>query len=148
MARKLVNEKRGWRVGTGAQSLALKLQAPAALARRGWIRAVRAGAIAVPLLVVSTAGAQDCTALLSLFQQGLSTAEIAEMTGLTSNQVEACGQQLRQPIYVGPAGAPPVNAAGPPPRDPAGPPPFGAAGPPPVGAAGPPPVGRDVKRLP
>ena len=148
MAQRFENGKCAWRLGTSAQPVAPKLHAPGAGGHKGWPRGVRAGALAVSLLVVSTAGAQDCTTLLSVFQQGLSTAEIAEMTGLTSNQVEACGQQLRQPIYVGPAGAPPVNAAGPPPRNPAGPPPLGAAGPPPVGAAGPPPVGRDVKRLP
>src|SRR5215475_7667027 len=94
------------------------------------------------------ASAQDCTAFLNLFQQGLTDRQIAAATGLTSNDAAACRRQLQQPIVVGPQGPPPVGAAGPPPRRAAGPPPVGAAGPPPVGAAGPPPVGREVKRLP
>ncbi len=94
------------------------------------------------------ARAQDCTTLLSLFQRGLSTAQISQMSGLSDNDVESCRKQLSQPIFVGPAGPPPVGAAGPPPRGAAGPPPLGAAGPPPFGAAGPPPVGHEVKRLP
>ncbi len=86
--------------------------------------------------------------MLGLFQQGLSTNEIARDTGLTHSQVDACRRQLQQPIFVGPEGAPPQGAAGPAPRNAAGPPPVGAPGPPPVGAAGPPPVGRVIKRLP
>ena len=94
------------------------------------------------------ARAQDCTAFLNLFQQGLSDRQIAGATGLTTNDVAACRRQLQRPIVVGPEGPPPVGAAGSAPRRAAGPPPVGAAGPPPVGAAGPPPVGREVKRLP
>ena len=113
-----------------------------------WRGLVAAGALAAMFGFAATAEAQDCTTLLSAFQQGLSAAQIARMTGLTTNDVERCRRQLSRPIFVGPAGAPPVNAAGPPPRNPAGPPPLGAAGPPPVNAAGPPPVGHEVKRLP
>lgn len=91
---------------------------------------------------------QDCGFLLGLFQQGLSTTEIARGTGLGTNEVEACRRELRRPIFVGPQGPPPLNAAGPPPKNAPGPPPLGAAGRPPLGAAGPPPVGHDVRRLP
>ena len=112
----------------------------------------RAALLAIVLagfvLFPARARAQDCTTLLSLFQRGLSTAQISEMTGLSGNDVESCRKQLSQPIFVGPAGPPPLGAAGPPPRGAAGPPPLGAAGPPPFGAAGPPPVGHEVKRLP
>jgi hypothetical protein len=142
MAPRFENEKHG----LGIRNRRATLDGPAA--GRSWIRAVPTGAIAVSLLFAGIAWAQDCTALLSLFQQGFNAAQIAEMTGLTGNQVEACRQQLSRPIFVGPAGAPPVNAAGPPPLNPVGPPPLGAAGPPPVGAAGPPPVGQEIKRLP
>jgi hypothetical protein len=100
------------------------------------------------LLFAQRAPAQDCTSLLGLFQGGSSTLEIAQATGLTTNEVEACRRELSQPIFIGPAGAPPRGAAGPAPVHAAGPPPRGAAGPPPVGAAGAPPVGREVKRLP
>lgn len=96
----------------------------------------------------AAARAQDCTSLLSLFQQGLSDGDIAQATGLRTNNVAACRRELQRPIFVGPAGAPPVGAAGPAPGKAAGPAPRGAAGPPPVGAAGPPPAGREVKRLP
>ena len=95
------------------------------------------------------ASAQDCTALLNLFQQGLSDQQIAGATGLTTNDVAACRRQLQPPIVVGPQGPPPMGAAGPPPLGAAGRPPMGAAGPPPVGAGGPPPVGaagREPKR--
>ena len=91
---------------------------------------------------------QDCTAFLSLFQQGLTDAQVAGAAGITTNDAAACRRQLQRPIVVGPQGPPPVGAAGPAPRNAAGPPPRGAAGPPPIGAAGPPPVGREVKRLP
>jgi hypothetical protein len=102
------------------------------------------------LTVAWTAGAraQNCTSLLSLFQQGLSDADIAQAAGWHTNSVAACRRDLQRPIVVGPSGAPPVGAAGPAPGNAAGPPPRGAAGPPPIGAAGPPPVGREVKRLP
>jgi len=96
----------------------------------------------------ATARAQDCTSLLSLFQQGLSDADIARATGLPTNSVASCRRDLQRPIVVGPAGPPPLGAAGPPPVGAAGPPPVGAAGRPPLGAAGPPPVSREVKRLP
>jgi len=123
-------------------------------------------------VVVSLAGAvtaapvaaQECVALLPLFQQGRGDAEIAAITGLSTNSVGACRRELSRPLGVGPAGAPPAAAVGPPPvnapgRPPigaagvpparaAGAPPVGAAGAPPAGAAGAPPVGRDIKRLP
>lgn len=105
-------------------------------------------AAAVVLLCAGSAPAQDCGWLLGLFQQGLSTEDIARNAGLTPNQVDACRRQLQQPIFVGPEGAPPQGAVGPAPRNAAGPPPVGAAGKPPVGAVGPPPVGREIKRLP
>jgi hypothetical protein len=105
-------------------------------------------AVTIVLVCATAARAQDCSALLSLFQQGRSTAEIARATGMTRHDVKACRQQLRRPIFVGPQGPPPLGAVGPAPRNAAGPPPLGAAGPPPFGAAGPPPVGHDVKRLP
>lgn len=108
-------------------------------------------AAAVLMMGVAWAGAaraQDCTTLLSMFQQGRSDGAIAQVTGLTRNDVARCRRELQRPIVVGPEGPPPVGAAGPAPRNPAGPPPRGAAGPPPVGAAGPPPVGREIKRLP
>src|SRR5574337_1069128 len=89
-------------------------------------------ATAVVLLCPVPVRGQDCGWLLGLFQQGLSTGEIARDTGLTGNQVEACRRQLQQPIFVGPEGAPPQGAVGPAPRN----------------AAGPPPVGHEVKRLP
>jgi hypothetical protein len=104
--------------------------------------------MAASVTFVGIAPAQECTTLLSLFQQGLSNVEIARSTGWTTNNVAACRRELQRPIIVGPAGAPPVGAAGPAPRNAAGPPPVGAAGPPPVGAAGPPPVGHEVRRLP
>jgi hypothetical protein len=104
--------------------------------------------LTVSVGLAGAARAQDCTAFLNLFQQGLSDRQIAGATGLTTNAVAACRRQLQQPIVVGPQGPPPVGAAGPAPRRAAGPPPVGAAGPPPVGAAGPAPVGREVKRLP
>ena len=108
-----------------------------------------AGAVvAASVTFVGFARAQECTALLSLFQQGLSDVEIARSTGWTPNNVAACRRSLQRPIVVGPEGAPPVGAAGPAPRGAVGPPPVRAAGPPPVGAAGPPPVGHEVKRLP
>ncbi len=103
---------------------------------------------AVSAALASPSAAQDCTDLLGAFQQGMSSGQIASMTGLNANQVEFCRRELSHPIFVGPAGTAPMNAAGPPPRNAAGPPPFGAAGPPPIGAAGPPPVGHEVKRLP
>ena len=105
-------------------------------------------ATTVVLVCAAPVRGQDCSWLLGLFQQGLSTAEIARETGMTGNQVEACQRQLRQPIFVGPEGVPPQGAVGPAPLNAAGPPPVGAAGPPPVGAAGPAPVGHKVKRLP
>ncbi|HVO26182.1 MAG TPA: hypothetical protein VMW56_21410 [Candidatus Margulisiibacteriota bacterium] len=104
--------------------------------------------LTVSVAVGGRASGLDCTAFLSLFQQGLSDKQIARQTGLTTNDVAACRRQLQQPIVVGPQGPPPVGAAGPAPRGAAGPPPVGAAGPPPVGAAGAPPVGREIKRLP
>lgn len=110
--------------------------------------ALVAAALALSFGVAATARAQDCTTLLSMFQRGLSDAEIGQMTGLSGNDVAGCRRQLSQPIFVGPAGPPPMGAAGPPPHGAAGPPPLGAAGPPPLGAAGRPPVGREVKRLP
>ena len=107
------------------------------------------GIVLATHLCASEVAAQDCTPLLSMFQAGRSTAEIAQITGLTTNEVDFCHQQLRRPVFIGPAGAPPVGAPGPAPRNAAGPPPSGnAVGPPPVGAAGPPPVGRDIRRLP
>jgi hypothetical protein len=124
---------------------------------RFWACSLVGGAFWV-LLAAGTAVGQDCTALLGAFQQGMSSADIARMTGLTVSQVELCRGNLSQPSVVGPqgplplraagppplgaAGPPPVGAAGPPSAGAAGPPPRGAAGPPPVGAAGPPPVNR------
>lgn len=92
--------------------------------------------------------ANDCMALLPLFQRGLSDPEIAAETQLPFAVVESCRRELSRPLPVGPAGAPPMGAVGAPPAGAAGRPPLGAAGPPPMGAAGPPPVGRDVQRLP
>jgi hypothetical protein len=116
---------------------------------RGWKLLLAVGvALAVSSGLSGTAGAQDCTAFLNLFQQGLSDRQIAQATGLRTNDVAACRRQLQRPIVVGPEGPPPVGAAGPAPRRAAGPPPVGAAGPPPVGAAGAPPAGREIKRLP
>jgi len=113
-----------------------------------WGLLLAGAALAASVSFVGVARAQECTTLLSLFQQGLSNAEIARSTGWTTNNVAACRRQLQRPIIVGPQGPPPVGAAGPAPQNAAGPPPRGAAGPPPIGAAGPPPVGREVKRLP
>ena len=104
--------------------------------------------MAASVTLVGAAHAQECTTLLSLFQQGYSNVEIARTTGWTSNNVAACRHELQRPIVVSPAGPPPVGAAGPAPHNAAGPPPRGAAGPPPIGAAGPPPIGREIKRLP
>ena len=94
------------------------------------------------VLAAGTAVGQDCTALLGLFQQGVSSADIARISGLTVNQVELCRGDLSQPSMVGPQGPLPLGAAGPPSAGAAGPAPRGAAGPPPVGAAGKPPVTR------
>jgi hypothetical protein len=105
-------------------------------------------ALAALLWAESAARAADCVALLPLFQRGGSDAQVAEATGLPFAAVSSCRRELSRPVYVGPAGAPPMGAAGPPPMGAAGRPPMGAAGAPPMGAAGPPPVGRDVKRLP
>jgi hypothetical protein len=98
--------------------------------------------------LAATVPAQDCTAFVNLFQQGLSDRQIAGATGLTINDVAACRRQLQHPIVVGPQGPPPIGAAGPPPLGAAGPPPLGAAGPPPAGAAGAPRVGIEGKRVP
>ncbi len=102
----------------------------------------------VALVCAAPVWAQDCSALLGLFQQGRSTIEIARVTGLTGNEVEACRRQLSRSSFVGPAGRAPQGAAGPAPVGAAGPPPVGAAGPPPLGAAGRPPVGGAVRRVP
>lgn len=115
---------------------------------RSWRLLLAGVAAAASVTFVGVARAQECTALLSLFQQGLSNVQIARNTGLTTNNVAACRQTLQRPIIVGPEGPPPIGAVGPAPRNAAGPPPVHAAGPPPVGAAGPPPVGREIKRLP
>jgi len=104
---------------------------------RLWLAGVT---MAASLALAGAARAQECTTLLSLFQQGLGNVEIARRTGWTTNNVAACRRELQRPIVVGPAGAPPVGAAGPAPGN--------AAGPPPVRAAGPPPVGHEVRRLP
>jgi len=106
-----------------------------------------AAAVIVPLALAAPVSAQDCTSILSLLQQGRSTADISRRSGLSPAEVLQCRRELSQPIFVGPEGPPPVHAAGPPPRNAAGPPPIGAAGPPPIGAAGPPPVGRQVVPL-
>ena len=119
---------------------------------RFWPCSLVGGAFWV-VLAAGTAVGQDCTALLGLFQQGVSSADIARMAGLTVNQVELCRGDLSQPSVVGPQGPLPLGAAGPAPFGAAGPPPVGAAGPPargaagpaPVGAAGPPPVGAAGK---
>ncbi len=119
--------------------------------RHKWLHRSLLPAAAMGALICAPAPAAhgtDCGSLLSLFQEGRSTVEIARMTGLTSTEVGDCRRELSRPIFVGPEGVPPYGAAGPPPRNAAGPPPGGAAGPPPVGPAGPPPKGREVKRLP
>jgi hypothetical protein len=103
---------------------------------------VAAVLLAAVLVSMRTARAQECTALLDMLQQGMSSARIAGITGLSVDEVEGCRRQVSQPIFVGPAGSPPLGAAGPVPRGAAGPPPMGAPGPPPIGAAGPPPVGH------
>lgn len=108
---------------------------------RFWACSLVGGAFWV-LMAAGTAVGQDCTTLLGLFQQGMSSADIARMTGLTINQVELCHGDLSQPSVVGPQGPLPLGAAGPPSAGAAGPAPRGAAGPPPVGAAGKPPVTR------
>ncbi len=107
-------------------------------------------AAAAALLFVGLAApaSADCNALLPLFQQGGSVAQVAQATGLSFAEVDLCRRELSRPVYVGPAGAPPLNAAGAPPLGAAGRPPMGAAGAPPIGAAGPPPLGRDVRRRP
>ena len=127
----------------------MKARYPRHSRHRG-IAAVWVAAVVSVLLIASVARAQDCTPLISLFKQGLNTAQIAQLSGLSPNEVEGCRRILSQPIIVGPEGAPPQNAVGPPPRRAAGPPPSGnAVGPPPSGnAAGPPPVGHEVRRLP
>jgi len=107
---------------------------------RFWACSLVGGALLV-VLAAGLALGQDCATLLGLFQQGLSSAEIARATGLTVNQVELCWGNLNQPPVVGPQGSPPLGAVGPPPFGAAGRPPVGAAGPPPVGAAGPAPGG-------
>ena len=104
---------------------------------RFWACSLVGGAFWV-MLAAGTAVGQDCTALLGAFQQGMSSADIARMTGLTVSQVELCRGDLSQPAEVGPQGPLPLGAAGPAPLGAAGPPPVGAAGPS-VGAAGPPP---------
>ncbi len=110
---------------------------------------VLVGTIATMVALPLASQAQDCTALLGLFQRGLSSSQISQATGLSVNEVDGCRQQLSnswpgvpagEPPF-GAAGPPPVGAAGPSPVDPAGPPQLNAAGPPPVGAAGPPPIG-------
>ncbi len=108
-----------------------------------WKRVVFGATLTVSVGLGGLASAQDCTAFVSLFQQGLSDQQIAGATGLTTNDVAACRRQLQPPVMVGPQGPPPMGAAGPPPFGAAGPPPVGAAGRPPVGAAG-----REGKRVP
>ena len=135
----------------------------------------RPGSLASKLNVLTQAGADlefiiarrspDKPGMGVLFVTPLKgDAEIAAITGLSTNSVGACRRELSRPLGVGPAGAPPAAAVGPPPvnapgRPPigaagvppagaAGAPPVGAAGAPPAGAAGAPPVGRDIKRLP
>jgi len=88
---------------------------------RFWASSLVGGALLV-VLAAGLAPGQDCATLLGLLQQGLSSAAIARVTGLTVNQVELCRGNLSQPSVVGPQGPPPLGAAGPPP--------FGAAGPP------------------
>jgi hypothetical protein len=106
-----------------------------------WKRLLVAVVVALTGAVTAApVAAQECVVLLPLFQQGKGDAAIAAITGLPRNAVSACRRELRRPISVSPAGAPPVGAAGPPP--------VNAPGPPPVGAAGAPPVGRDINRLP
>jgi hypothetical protein len=107
---------------------------------RFWASSLVGGALLV-VLAAGLAPGQDCATLLGLLQQGLSSAAIARVTGLTVNQVELCRGNLSQPSVVGPQGPPPLGAAGPPPFGAAGPPAVGAAGPPPAGAAGPAPGG-------
>lgn len=116
--------------------------------RLGMWPLVAATALALEVAAPPRGAAQDCNALLGPLQQGLSSAEIAQMTGLSTFDVELCRRALSQPIMVGPAGAPPSGAVGSPPRGAAGPPPRNAPGPPPFGAPGPPPVAHDLKRLP
>jgi len=140
------------------------LDAVCAVGRFLGLGAAIACALATVILVAAPAArAQDCMSILSLLQQGRSPGEISRLSGMSPAQVIQCRRQLSQPTFVGPAGAPPVNAAGSPPvnaaggppigaagRPPigaAGGPPVGAAGAPPVGAAGPPPVGRQVQPL-
>jgi len=108
-------------------------------------------AVVAALLVCSAAAdAQYCSSYLGLYQQGASDAQVARLTGLSVSEASFCRRVLSEPVYIGPAGAPPVNAAGRPPGpNAAGPPPGpNTVGPPPSGAAGPPPVGRSVQRLP
>lgn len=109
------------------------------------------------LVVLGTLGAgaggaagQDCAAYLSLYQQGASDLAVARLTGMSVTEAAFCRRVLSEPVYVGPAGAPPVNAPGRPPGPGAAgaPPGPNAAGVPPGGAAGPPPVGREMRRLP
>jgi len=97
-----------------------------------------------------TANAQYCSSYIGLYQQGATDAQVARLTGLSVSDAAFCRRVLSEPIYIGPAGAPPVNAPGRPPGpNAAGPPPGpNTVGPPPGGAAGPPPVGRDVRRIP
>ncbi len=108
---------------------------------RGWRVPVLAAVVAtVGVAWIPAASAQDCAPLLSLFQQGLGDADIAQATGLRTDSVAACRRALQSPNIVGPAGPAPFGAAGRPPVGAAGPPPLGAAGRPPLGAAGRPPV--------
>ncbi|MCK6555350.1 hypothetical protein L6Q96_12350 [Candidatus Binatia bacterium] len=114
-------------------------------------RLLSVGALAgAVVLGVEGAEAQYCSSYLGLYQQGATDAQVARLTGLSVYEARFCRRVLSEPIYIGPAGAPPVNAAGRPPGpNAAGPPPGpGMLGPPPGGAAGPPPVGRDVRRIP
>lgn len=110
-----------------------------------------AGAVFVALgLGAAKVDAQYCSSYIGLYQQGATDAQVARLTGLSVSEAAFCRRVLSEPIYIGPAGPPPVNAAGRPPGpNAAGPPPGpNAVGPPPGGAAGPPPVGRDVRRIP
>ena len=130
------NTRPSWQLGAGDRNHVAS-RGPASLG----FGILTMALIAASLTLARPVRAQDCTALLPLLQQGRSSVEIARITGLSANTVEACRVQLSRPTQEGPAGPPPIGAAGAPPIGAAGPPPHGAAGPPPVGAAGRPPVG-------
>ena len=108
------------------------------------------------LLVPAARAGDPCLEVNELLRRGTDVSAIADATGLSATEIDACAQAARGslvrsprkrrpgaagPAPLGAAGPPPLGAAGPAPHGAAGPAPHGAAGPAPHGAPGPPPHG-------